>query len=154
MDKSRTKRSFDDQVHFKKTVPGALVPTKATSLSAGYDFYSTDNYSIRPWGNCLIDTGIAVENIPPDCFLKLESRSGLCLNDKIALQAGVIDSDYTSSVKALLFNFNSAPYQITRGQKICQGIFLHTLGGRVQPVDILSEKPRANSGFGSSDKHE
>jgi len=142
-------------IKFKRLSTDAKIPTKATHLSAGFDFYSIDNYVIPPWENCLVDTGITVQNTPSGFFLKLESRSGLCLKEKIYLQGGVIDPDYNkASIKAILFNFNSTAYEIEKGQKVCQGIFLKTFGGQIQSVRTLSKTKRGARGFGSSDKHE
>ena len=55
---------LEKKVNFKKVTPDAMLPTKATTLAAGFDFYSIDNYFIPPWSNCLVDTGIAVKNVP------------------------------------------------------------------------------------------
>lgn len=142
------------EIRFKRLVPDAITPTKSHISSAGYDFYSLETAEINPWGKHCFDTGIAVRNIPHNSYLQLCSRSGLCLNNDINVAAGTIDSDYKSSIKVILFNLGGKPYQVEKGQKICQGIFLKTLGENVQPVKTLSEKTRGSNGFGSSDKNE
>jgi len=140
------------EIKFKKIHSEAIIPTKSTKESAGFDFYSTQEALVQPWGKCLIDTGIAIANLPNNSFLKLESRSGLCWHHNIIICGGVIDKDFQSSIKAILFNLSSEPYQVKIGDKICQGVFLKTLGGKVQSVRILSKKQRGSKGFGSSDK--
>ena len=141
-----------EEIIFKKLIPEAIMPTKANASAAGFDMYSSKDYTVSPWSNCLIETGIGLKNVPSDTFYKLESRSGLAFTDKIVLVAGIIDADYEGSLKCLIFNFNDSAYHVRKGQKICQGIFLKTLTVGVQPVKILSNKKRGSQSFGSSGK--
>ena len=37
---------------------------------------------------------------------------------------GVVDSDYRGEIQALLLNWSDTPFQVNKGQRICQGLFL------------------------------
>ena len=145
-------KAEEEEIKFKKLTPDAIMPTKANGFAAGYDMYSSESYVISPWSNCLVETGIGLTDVPLGTFFRLESRSGLCFNDKLVLVAGIIDSDYEGALKCCIFNFNDSAYHVRKGQKICQGIFLKTLKVGVQPVEILSDKKRGSQSFGSSGK--
>lgn len=139
------------KVKFSAVLPEAVIPCQGSSGSAGYDFCSAEDGLIPPWGSEVFDTGVMVSRVPKSAFLKLESRSGLALKNNIFVQAGIIDRDFKSSVKVLLFNFSSSPFTVSKGQRICQGIFYKTLGAkRIQKVSAI-RKERGKEGFGSTD---
>jgi len=42
----------------------------------------------------------------------------MAVNHQIAVNAGVIDSDYTSEIKVVLVNMSDQDYQIQKGDRI------------------------------------
>lgn len=74
------------------------LPKRATSGSAGYDFYSPLSFSLNPGETILIPTGIRVK-IEEGWVLKFYPRSGLGFKYRLQLNntVGIIDSDYYAS---------------------------------------------------------
>ena len=81
----------------------AILPSKATPDSAGYDFYSTRRIIVRAGKTATIETSIAAQ-IPNSKCGFLKSRSGLYNSHLIAVFPGVIDSDYVDEIKIILHN--------------------------------------------------
>ena len=111
----------NETLKIHKLTPEAIIPIKATSESIGYDLYAISNTIIPINDNQLIDTGLAMK--PPDgTYIRIAPRSGLAVNQKIQVDAGVIDPDYTGEIKVLLFNKNKQTFQVNAGDKIAQFI--------------------------------
>ncbi|NLO08950.1 MAG: deoxyuridine 5'-triphosphate nucleotidohydrolase [Clostridiales bacterium] len=74
------------------------LPKRATSGSAGYDFYSPKAFSLEPRETILLPTGIRVK-IEDGWVLKCYPRSGLGFKYRLQLNntVGIIDSDYYGS---------------------------------------------------------
>lgn len=71
------------------------LPRRATSGSAGYDFFSPADFTIRPGQTIKIPTGIRVE-MNQEWVLKCYPRSGLGFKYRLQLNntVGIVDSDY------------------------------------------------------------
>ena len=71
------------------------LPKRATSGSAGYDFYMPETFVIAPQETLKIPTGIRVQ-MEPEWVLKCYPRSGLGFKYRLQLNntVGIIDSDY------------------------------------------------------------
>lgn len=131
------------------------LPTRATSGSAGYDFYTTVPFSLAPNETIKIPTGIRCE-MPKDTVLSIYPRSGLGFKYRLQLNntIGIIDSDYYGSdneghifVK-LTNDSNEAKVLETKfGDGICQGIF--TKYCITNDDDCTAKR---NGGFGSTSK--
>ena len=74
------------------------LPRRATSKSAGYDFYLPIPIELTPGETTKIPTGIRVK-MQDDYVLKLYPRSGLGFKFRLQLNntVGIIDSDYYDS---------------------------------------------------------
>lgn len=92
----------NNSVLFKKLDSGAVVPTRATKHSAGFDLYALeDTLIVGGAGNVLVRTGIAVE-LPLGTYGRIAMRSGLAKNQHLTVSAGVIDLDYTGEIGVLV----------------------------------------------------
>ena len=84
-------------VRFRKTRPGAEVPTYGSPFSAGADLYACldDTAVIAPGETAMIPTGLTLE-IPDNYAGLVCARSGLASKRGLAPanKVGVIDSDY------------------------------------------------------------
>ena len=71
------------------------LPKRATSGSAGYDFYMPETFVIAPGETLKIPTGIRVQ-MEPEWVLKCYPRSGLGFKYRLQLNntVGIIDRDY------------------------------------------------------------
>lgn len=64
---------------------------------------------------------------------------------------GIIDHDYcgpTDEIKVLVYNFTDQPVQITRGEKIAQGVFVKVDRFEWNEVETIDKESRG--GFGST----
>jgi len=136
----------------KKLEDDALIPTKGTADSAGYDLYSYDNGVILPFEQSLIGTKISMQ-IPENFCGLIWSRSGLSSKYGIETGAGVIDCDYTGEIKIILHNYSSKKFYYTKGMRIAQIIITPYISPKIiilNNEDTHPESKRGNGGFGST----
>lgn len=134
-----------------KLDPGAYMPERAHETDAGWDLRSPEAVTIRPGMSAVIDTGVHIA-IPAGCCGLLVSKSGL--NVRYGVQStGLIDAGYTGAIWVRLDNHSLQPYEVERGDKISQIVFLpvHQVD-ELEPVAHLEETERGAGGFGSSGK--
>ncbi|MGN0473053.1 MAG: deoxyuridine 5'-triphosphate nucleotidohydrolase [Lachnospiraceae bacterium] len=131
------------------------LPQRATSGSAGYDFYAPVTINLAPGQICTIPTGIRVK-IDEGWVLKLYPRSGLGFKYRLQLNntVGIIDSDYYASdneghIFAKLTNDTkeNKSLRIEVGQGFMQGIFVEY--GITVDDEVIETR---NGGFGSTTK--
>ena len=131
------------------------LPKRATTGSAGYDFYSTLDFSLAPGESIKIPTGIR-SYIEDGWVLKVYPRSGLGFKFRLQLNntVGIIDSDYYNSdneghifIKVTNDSKEGKTVSIKKGEAFAQGIFLEY--GITYDDD--TEEIR-NGGFGSTTK--
>lgn len=116
----------------KEIYDNIKLPKRATSGSAGYDFYSPHAITLAPRETIKIATGIRVK-IEEGWVLLVFPRSGLGFKYRMQLNntVGVIDSDYYYSdneghIFAKITNDSNEDktIDIQAGQGIMQGIFM------------------------------
>lgn len=131
------------------------IPRRATKGSAGYDFFSPMNFTLRPHETIKIPTGIRVF-IQEGWVLKIYPRSGLGFKYRLQLNntVGVIDSDYAYSdneghmfIKMTNDSNEDKTVSIHQGEGIAQGIFVEY--GITEDDDAYEVR---NGGFGSTTK--
>jgi dUTP pyrophosphatase len=137
-------------IKFKKLTSDAIIPTRATKGSAGFDMYSNDFYIIKPNVRCLLDTGISM-SLPENMWGELKPRSGLAARFGLDVLAGVIDSDYTGEIKISLINLGGAEVEIKKGDRIAQ-LIIQRYEGEWEEVFEIQMTDRGNGGFGSTGK--
>ena len=128
---------------------GAYMPERAHDTDAGYDLRTPKRVIVRRNDSVVIDTGVHIE-IPKGMFGKLESKSGLNVNHSVVSHGGVIDSGYTGSIKAKLYNHGGQDYIFNVGDKIVQLIFHKYEAPEFEVVDEFEETERGDNGFGST----
>jgi dUTP pyrophosphatase len=129
-----------------------ILPQRATSGSAGYDFYSSEEIVVPPDSEKLIPTGIRAK-ISDGWVLCIFPRSGLGFKYGIALKntVGVIDSDYYSSkneghIMIKIKNPSDEEVIIPQNKAFAQGVFLPF--GITEDDDVSKDR---DGGFGSTD---
>jgi dUTP pyrophosphatase len=127
---------------------GAILPTRAHPHDAGLDLYSREDVIIPARGSHVFDTGIHAA-IPGGTVGFLKSKSGLNINHCISSE-GVIDSGYTGSIRAKLYNMGDEDVHIHKGQKITQLVILWCELPELVVVDSLEATERGDGGFGST----
>src|SRR5258706_14675231 len=141
--------NVDVEIPVMRNTPDAQLPTCSSPDSAGWDLYSTENTTIPIGQRALIDTGVTMQ-LPPGTYGRIAPRSGLAWKQGITTGAGVIDRDYTGSIKALLFNHGENPVTIARGDRVAQLIPEQYNDGPLREVDVLLSTERGTDGFGST----
>jgi len=136
----------------KKLTYDAIIPTRGSDGSVGYDLYSVvDTVVPCQAGNALVGTGIAVR-IPDGCYGRVAPRSGLAVKHCIQVGAGVIDPDYTGEIKVVLFNHGTEDFEIKKGDRIAQLILERCETPIIKEIGLLDETLRGSDGFGSTGK--
>lgn len=126
-------------------------PIRAHFLDAGLDLRTPIDVIIPAHSSEIVDLGIHFE-IPEGWFGKLESKSGLNVMNQVFCGGGVIDSGFTGSIKARLYNFSDKDYTFKKGDKFIQIVFLPISTPELVKVEKFDEYERGNSGYGSSGK--
>ena len=138
----------------KRMRPGAALPQRATSGSAGYDLRACleEEVTILPGQTVTIPTGLAIDLGSPDRAAFIFARSGLGIKHGVVPGncVGVIDSDYRGEILVGLHNHSDTPYTIAPGDRIAQMILLPVLTPAVEEVDALEDSDRGAGGFGST----
>lgn len=126
------------------------MPTKAHDVDAGFDLYAPEMFRINKHNSFSIDLGVHFE-IPKGYVGFIKSKSGLNIHNGIVCE-GVIDSGYTGSIVAKLYNNSDTDYIFYAGQKVTQIVFLPIPTVELEEVTSFAETERGNNGFGSSGK--
>lgn len=131
------------------------LPQRATSGSAGYDFYMPYDLTLAPGKTALIPTGIRAR-MQDGWVLCLFPRSGLGFKFRMQLNntVGIIDADYYHSdneghIQAKITNDSreNKVLELKQGQGFMQGIFLPF--GITEDDEVNTIR---NGGFGSTTK--
>ena len=91
-------KNFPDTQDVKAIYDAIKLPKRATTGSAGYDFYAPAQITVQKGKSTLIPTGIRC-SISDGWVLNIFPRSGLGFKHRIQLDntVGVIDADYYNS---------------------------------------------------------
>ena len=107
------------------TVP---LPAYQTPGAAGFDLAANADVTIPAGTIALVPTGLVIQ-VPQGHFLGIFARSSTPLKKglMVANGVGVIDQDYcgpADEVKIQVLNFTAAPVQVSKGDRLAQGLFL------------------------------
>ena len=136
---------------------GVRLPVRATSGSAGYDFFTPAAFSLGPGETAKIPTRIRAE-MDENWVLQIFPRSGLGFKYRLQLNntVGIIDSDYFYSdneghifIKITNDTNEGRRVELDAGAGFAQGIFL-PYGITVDDACTGSR----NGGFGSTDQRQ
>lgn len=135
---------------------GAIMPTRAHELDAGFDLYMPKVINDKVLIPCSllttikVDTGVHVE-IPRGYVGMIKSRSSMYSNG--VMTEGVIDSGYTGSIKVVLRWVDvMSDVKFSGGEKIAQLVIVPCYTPELEQVDELEDTERGSNGFGSSGK--
>ena len=129
------------------------LPRRATSGSAGYDFFAPETICLAPNKTIKVATGIRVK-IDEGWVLKIYPRSSLGFKYRLRLDntVGIIDSDYyyaenEGHIFIKLTNCGDKELVVEKGKAFAQGVFVEY----GITVDDKCENIRTG-GIGSTDK--
>lgn len=110
------------------------LPKRQTKNSAGYDFESILEFTLKPNESKKIPLGVKV-NMNSDEMLMIVVRSSLGFKHNIRLcnQVGIVESDYYNNIDneghifIKLCNEGTEDFSVKIGDRLCQGIFVKFL---------------------------
>ena len=116
--------------HKKSPSVEVQLPTRGSSKSAGYDFYSPEEVILLPGEQKLIWTDIKAYMLD-DEVLEIYPRSSVGIKKSIQLAntVGIIDSDYfgnrynDGNIGICLYNRSEVLQIIEAGERFAQGVF-------------------------------
>ena len=155
-DLSKVRKDLSE-AEIRTVYEGIRLPARATSGSAGYDFYAPYDIEIAPGREMLIPTGVRAR-MEEDYVLMLFPRSGLGFKYRLQLNntVGVIDSDYYHAE-----NEGHIFCKLTNDSRENKTVTIHTGEGMVQGIFLpfgVTEDDRADAvrtgGFGSTTRKE
>ena len=129
------------------------LPRRATTCSAGYDFFAPYDFTLEPGQTITVATGIRAL-MPSNWVLLIYPRSGLGFKFRLKLNntVGVIDADYSNSdneghIFIRITNEGDKVVHVPQGNGFAQGIFTQYLLTEDDDVTDLR-----NGGLGSTTK--
>ena len=141
------------EINLKKLNKDAVIPTRGSVYSAGYDLYAClENYvEIKPGEIVKVPTGIAIE-IPNGYVGLIFARSGIAIKKNLAPanKVGVCDSDYRGEYLVALKNGGSKTQIVKNKDRIAQLVIVPILDVNFKEVEFLTETKRGENGFGST----
>ncbi len=150
------KKNFPDCENVRAVYDGIKLPQRATSGSAGYDFYAPADITLKKGESTLIPTGIRAK-MEDGWVLQIFPRSGLGFKHRVQLDntVGIIDADYYNSSNEghIMIKLSCDAHDgghtvaLSAGKGFAQGIFL--------PFGITADDEASgvrDGGFGSTTK--
>ena len=144
-----TQSKKDQRIQVRLLDPQARIPTRGSAKAAGHDLYANEERTIPARGQDVVPTGISITP-PKGTYGRIAPRSGMAVKYQIAVNAGVIDSDYTGEIKVVLANMSDQDYRIQKGDRIAQLITEKIVESDCYQVPKLEKTDRGRQGFGST----
>lgn len=141
------------RVNIKKLNKNAIIPSRGSEFSAGYDLYACleEPINIKTNQTVKIPTGLAIE-IPVGYAGMIFARSGLSTKKGLAPanKVGVCDSDYRGEYIVALHNHSDNDAVVNPGERIAQLVIIPFLSVDFVETDKLNDTVRGSGGFGST----
>ena len=142
---SRISRNFEVEFQGKE-------PTRSRETDAGFDLYAREDITLGSGQVVSVSTGTRMR-APKGYYYLILGRSSF---NKMGIQCftGTIDATYTGEVKVCLYNVSSSKYEIAKGDRIAQAVFMPIFSPKLKNVKFFSQEEgdRGDSGWGSSGK--
>ncbi|MBW2980269.1 dUTP diphosphatase [Candidatus Woesearchaeota archaeon] len=124
-------------------------PSYAHEDDAGLDFYSAEDYILKPMEERPISTGVKIA-IPQGYVGLVWDRSGLASNNSLHVMGGVVDSTYRGEVCIILKNLGKDDFEIKKDMKIAQLLIQPVVAAKIKEAGNLDDTARGERGFGST----
>ena len=141
-------------LHYSVSSDESVDPNYVYPTDSGFDLFSTEDMYVEPFGRVLVPTGIHFD-IPDGYEIQIRSKSGLALKQGLMVlnSPGTIDQGYTGEIKVIIFNTTQELVNISKGQKIAQGVLSPVVCSKwitLKKVKNIEDKDRSDKGFGST----
>ena len=131
--------------------PGAIMPTRGSAGSSGYDMYAPADVIVRRGQTVVIHSGVRIE-LPDDTWeAQVRPRSSMSKRG-LWVSVGTVDSDYRGAIGATVTNVSGEDQTVKRGERFAQLVFgrvEHLAFEQVEVAD-LSQTERGDGAFGST----
>jgi dUTP pyrophosphatase len=138
------------RIHFIKTHPDAILPSKKNISDTGYDLTAVENVKIPAKDCALIPTGLQVAKTEKGLWYLILPRSGMGFKHSIQPHLGVIDNSYRGDLAVKLYNFSNDDYNVLKGDRVAQIAYFPLLCVEPAWASEIEETDRGSNGFGSS----
>ncbi len=142
------------KLKLKKLRENAVIPSRATSGSAGFDLCAAIDspVTIESGEIRLIPTGLSAQPDEGNVALMIYPRSGLSSKYGVSLAncVGVVDSDYRGEICVPLINHGKSAFTVECGMRIAQLVVTPIIIPETEVSDSLDDTERGSGGFGSS----
>jgi dUTP pyrophosphatase len=134
---------------------GLAPPSYQSQQAAGLDLAAAieeeTTLVLAPGQRALIPAGIALE-LPAGLEAQIRPRSGLAHRHGVTVlnSPGTVDADYRGEICVLLINLGTAPFSITRGDRIAQLVISPVTAVTLEQAEALDNTDRNTGGFGST----
>ena len=138
-------------IRVSKLSEQAVIPTRGSIYSAGWDLYASEECVIPAQGKAIIKTDIAIA-IPIGYYGRVAPRSGMAWKNHTDIGAGVIDSDYRGAIGVVMFNHGVKDLKVERDNRVAQIIIEKISTAMLLDVSFneLDETTRGDGGYGST----
>ncbi|MCR4328737.1 MAG: dUTP diphosphatase [Patescibacteria group bacterium] len=127
------------------------LPEYKTEGAVAFDFYSRTDISLAPHEKKIAPSNFIIE-VPKGHALIVAARSGTPKKGiMLANNIGIIDEDYhgpEDEIGIWVWNMTDAPIEITRGDRIAQGLIVPIIRAEWEEVAQIKESSRG--GFGTT----
>ena len=140
------------EINIRKLFHEVRTPVYSSDGANCFDIFTPFSGRINSFDSVVVNTGVAFD-IPADYCLLLFSRSGHGFKNDVRLSncVGVIDSDFTGSVKVKLTSDSVEDFYFEAGDRIAQGMIIYAPKILLNEVDFFDKKTaRGENGFGST----
>jgi len=144
-----TQSNKDQRIQVRLRDPQAKLPTQGSAKAAGHDLYANEERTIPAHGQEVVATVISITP-SKGTYGRIAPRSSMAVKKQIAVNAGVIDSDYTGEVKVVLANMSDQDYQVQKGDQIAHLIEEKIVKSNCYQVTKVGETKRGQPRFGST----
>lgn len=138
------------KIHFIKTHPDAVLPSKKGVNDTGYDLTSVEGVTIPAKGSAVVPTGLQVAKTERGLWYLILPRSGMGFKHSIQPHLGVIDNGYRGDLAVKLYNFSDVDYNVNKGDRIAQIAYFPLLCIESFWATETETTDRGDNGFGSS----
>ncbi len=130
------------------------LPEYHTSGAVAFDLYSRVDTTLEPNTPTLLPTNFIIQ-VPEGYALVLAARSGLSKHGlRMSNGIGLVDQDFhgpKDELQLMIYNFTNEPVQITKGQRLGQGMLVPIM--KAEWVETLPQREESRGGFGTTGTH-
>lgn len=127
---------------------GAYMPTRGHKYDAGLDLRAMEDHYICTGDSEVVDTGVSLV-IPKGYAGLLVSKSGLNIKKSVTT-TGLIDADFTDTIKVRVYNDGDKLLTIKAGDKVTQIMFVELPWVTLVLDEVQEEGERGPNGYGST----